>query len=199
MEYKLTDNGSGNTINVCENDKLKGLNIEIKGNNNQICIDEGFSCSDFFIRIWGNDNKVVIESHCKLNGRALFDGNEQLLHIGMGTTFERVGIVIAEGCNVEIGKDCMFSYGIQVRTSDAHSIIDINSKKRTNQSKGIKIGEHVWVGMDAIIQKGCCIPDDSIVGLRAVVNKSFFTKNIAISGIPAQIVKEGVTWDRKLI
>lgn len=197
--YSLVSNKEGNTVIINETVNASKLTIEIRGTGNKITIDECCTINETFIRFWGNNNNVHINRATKICGRFLFDGDEQQLIIGENTTFERVNIVLAEGCSVSIGKDCMLSFGIQIRTSDAHSVLDATTRARTNPSKNIIIDDHVWVGSEVIIQKGSVIPKNSIIGIRSVVSGVFINPNVAIAGTPAKIVKENVDWDRKLI
>ena len=66
-----------------------------------------------------------------------------------------------------------------------------------NRSKGIIIGNHVWVGNRVHILKNTVIPDNTIVGTKSIVNKPFEDTNTVIAGIPAQIVKKNINWDRR--
>ena len=93
----------------------------------------------------------------------------------------------------------MFSHGIIVRTSDAHPIYDITTKKIINKSKNIRIGNHVWIGQNATILKNVQIPDNCIIGASSLVTKSFNKNNVIIAGSPAKIVKSNVNWDRSAI
>lgn len=198
-DYILNEVGNNNVIDIAENVEASKLLVDIRGSNNSISIKNNCVINDLYIRFWGDDNCIEIGDSCKITGRFLFDGSNQKLKIGRLTTFERVGIVVAEGVSVSIGEDCMFSYGIQLRTTDAHSIIDLTTGKRSNQAQSLHVGNHVWVGAEAIIQKGTKIPNNSIVGIRSVVSGKFYNNNVAIAGVPAKIVKEMIDWDRKLI
>lgn len=66
----------------------------------------------------------------------------------------------------------MFSRKIEVRTTDAHSVIDIETRSRINKAESIHIGDHVWVGLSTIINKGAVIPSDNIIGANSFVNKN---------------------------
>ena len=100
--------------------------------------------------------------------------------------------------NIKIGKDCMFSWDILIRNSDGHMRFMILSQKSYLMKRGdIVIGDHVWVGRSTTILKKATIPSNSIVGIGAIVNKSFETNNIVIAGIPAKIVKRNVNWKRE--
>ena len=55
----------------------------------------------------------------------------------------------------------------------------------------------VWLGLRAIVSKGASIPDDSIVGAGAFVNKSFEEPGIVLAGSPAKVVRQNITWKRE--
>ncbi|GHV88631.1 hypothetical protein AGMMS50267_09910 [Spirochaetia bacterium] len=90
----------------------------------------------------------------------------------------------------------MLSYNINVLTSDAHLIFDKNTKEKINQNKDIIIGNHVWIGMNAMILKGVEIKDNSIIGAYSLVTKKFCNENIIVAGNPAKIIKENIEWQR---
>ena len=90
----------------------------------------------------------------------------------------------------------MFSANVTLRTGDSHSVTDLNGN-RINPSKGITIGEHVWVGNSVIITKGVIVSNDSIVGTGSVVTRKFEDSNVVLAGNPAVIVKKEISWNRK--
>lgn len=116
---------------------------------------------------------------------------------GRGTYFAgKIHLAAIEGTRIEIGNDCLFSSEIVFRTGDSHSILDMDGN-RINASKDIIVGNHVWVGHRALINKGVTIEDDSIIGTGAIVTRSFCEKNVVIAGVPAKIIKSNVNWDVK--
>jgi len=52
----------------------------------------------------------------------------------------------------------------------------------------VKIGDNVWIGMNAVILKGVTIGENSVVAAGAVVTKSV-EPNAIVAGNPAQVVK----------
>lgn len=91
----------------------------------------------------------------------------------------------------------MFSYDIDIRTGDSHSIINTISNERINYAKDIFIGNHVWVASHVSVLKGVHIFDNSIIASRSVVTKTFKEGNIIIGGIPAKKLKENVNWAKE--
>jgi len=53
----------------------------------------------------------------------------------------------------------------------------------------VKIGDNVWIGMNAVILKGVTIGDNSVVAAGAVVTKSV-PANTIVAGNPAVTVKK---------
>ena len=118
------------------------------------------------------------------------------LSIGSKTTWMNVFISFHEQGQINIGEDCMFSGDIRMDVSDMHSIIDIKSGNRINPAKNIHIGSHVWVGQGVFITKGVGIGDNVIIGAKSVVSKNIPSESLAV-GVPAKVIRKGVTWDRR--
>lgn len=118
------------------------------------------------------------------------------MDFGDYSTTVGVYILCQEGCNVRIGRHSMLSREIEIRTTDAHSVIDLETGNRLNTPADVIIGDHVWVGVGVILNKGTVIPNDTIVGAGAFVNKPFEEEHTAIAGAPAKVVRRGVTWNR---
>ena len=105
--------------------------------------------------------------------------------------------ICEDNAELIIGDDCMLSYGVEIWASDAHTIIDKDTKKLLNRvCKPVIIGNHCWLGCKAIITKNARLPNNTIVGVGSVVCKPFEQEYIALAGNPAKIVKENVDWER---
>ncbi|MCQ2581068.1 MAG: hypothetical protein MJ164_02755 [Alphaproteobacteria bacterium] len=96
--------------------------------------------------------------------------------------------------SLHIGKHVVFSYGIQIYTTDTHPIMDLNGNIINNTKSSVIIGDHVWIGAFAVLLKGAQIAPDSVVGHSAVVAKKFTDKNVVIAGNPAKIIKTDINW-----
>ena len=171
---RITLRGTGNAIEIANGCRLSGLSILITGNNNRIVLGEG---------ITGDSVEICVEDN----------GNQVL--IGKGTKFAgKIHLACTESTQILIGEDCLFSSNIVIRTGDSHSIVDMKGN-RINHAKSVEIGNHVWVGHRVLINKGAMIAENSIVGTGAIVTKQFNESNVVVAGIPAKIVKCGVSWD----
>ena len=85
-----------------------------------------------------------------------------------------------------------------LRTGDSHSILDMDGK-RINGARDIKIHDRVWLGHRVVVNKGCEIQSDTVVGANAVVTKSIERSNVIVAGCPARVIKENVSWDSRRI
>jgi acetyltransferase-like isoleucine patch superfamily enzyme len=197
--------GSGNTVRIREGSVLADhTRISVRGSGNTVEIGKGCSLRASSVFIAGNNNHVLFEGNNSAFGLDIHmeqDGNR--IEIGQGSTFhgregQHVEMVLEEATSIVIGQDCMFSNGIRMRTSDSHSITDLEGR-RLNPGKDIRIGDHCWIGLGAILLKGSSIPSRCIVGAGAVVNRGFEKENCIYAGNPAAAAKEGRDWDRKFI
>lgn len=126
-------------------------------------------------------------------------GDNNVISIGDGTTTGgNIQIEASEGCTVELGKDCMLSHNIKIYTTDSHSICDMEGK-RLNYAKDIHIGDHVWIGMDAMILKGSVVPEGCIIGANTTYSIQKESQKCSVFvGNPANIIKKDVVWKRQL-
>lgn len=102
-----------------------------------------------------------------------------------------------DNSEIYIGKCCMLSNNIVIRTSDSHPIYDKSTKKRLNSAKSVYIEDHVWIAAHASILKGCKIGAGAIIGLGSVVTRNIPESTIA-GGNPAKVLKENVYWNHSL-
>lgn len=88
---------------------------------------------------------------------------------------------------ITIGNDVTIAAFVTIRDSDSHQI---DNKEYT---KPIHIGNHVWIGTNAVILKGVNIGDNVVVAAGAVVTKDV-PSNCLVGGVPAKVIKKNITW-----
>lgn len=188
----------GNLKIQCEG--IAKIKKSVKGKNNHLIIEEGCILDNVSIHIVGNDNIIKFSKNVHIGPGCSFwtEGNNCKIIIGENTTFTQKVHFNAQEDNSEIvcGKDCMFSNTIIVRTSDSHAILNTETHKRINPAKNVIIGDHVWIAPSTTIMKGANIGSNTIVGSHTLVTKSV-PSNVLVVGMPAKVVKEGVTWSRE--
>ncbi|MFP5042062.1 acyltransferase [Parasediminibacterium sp. JCM 36343] len=129
-------------------------------------------------------NNVIIDPTCTI----LVPDNFSIGHNSSISAYT----VIYSAYGVEIGNNCLISSNCGI--SSINHII--NSANRVNDPKDIgqhckpvKIGNNVWIGMNACILPGITIGDNSIIGSGSVVSKNVPSNEIWV-GNPARKIKE---------
>lgn len=170
--------GINNVVNICEDAVLRNCTIKIFGDDNNINIGRNVSAHDLNLWIEDRDNRIEMGDYTTVHGRT--------------------HIACIEGTSITIGSDCMFSSNISIVTGDSHSILD-ETGTCINPSRDIIIGNHVWIGKENTILKGAMVRDNSIIGAKSLVTKTFNEENVIITGNPARIIKTNINWSRERI
>ena len=209
-EYsELTENANTNTVGVGS--------IFVKDTNIKAKIKINFGKT--------RGCKIYLGKEIQGNFSVVFRGNNSLVYIGNNTTLRDVQIrskqtddFIAVGNLVTttsknvwisgngsgkatpaiiIGDDCMFSYDVVIRNSDAHPVFDVETEVQINQPVGIvHIEPHVWIGEKVSVLKSVTVGACSILSLGAVVTKDVQRFSVA-HGVPAKVTARPNTfWAR---
>lgn len=180
--------------------EMKNSQITFNGKNNILCIEDGTVLSNSKI-IFNGENSVVYISKsihpCIINVTVY---NESVVFFGRNSYYNgAVNVIASERQNVITGDDCLFSFGIWIRTADPHLIYGIETKKRLNHSKSVYIGDHVWIGQSAMILKGCEFGSGSILGGGSVASGKKIPSNTSYVGNPAKLIQEGIFYSSKCV
>lgn len=141
----------------------------------------------------GNNSLVFLDTSDRNYSIALSVYNNNFCHIGSNNYFNgKLNLKCSEQSNIFIGDDCLFSFGVWVRTSDVHLIYNAKDYKRRNYSKSIFIGDHVWVGQDSKVWKGTYIGSGSIIATNAFTTGKKISSNSVWGGNPARLISSDV-------
>jgi len=201
MTEGFKDCGLRNHIELGANVALSGY---VLGNDNRIVVQGTSAKSTLHIGISGHGNHIRIGAESEIKGLGILCGNHVPSHrvqveIGDEFTIESGGrfYLYNSGNQVKIGARCMFSSGVTLRCGESpHLLFDKDSGDYLDQSEGVFIGDHVWVGEGAYLTKAVSIGDESVVGARAVVTRRFAHTHVALAGNPARVVRENLQWIR---
>ncbi len=192
--------GNNNQIKISDS-IVKNTSFDIHGENNTITIDSQTIVENLTFYIRGSNHRVSIGKNCRFikGGTIWIEERNCKLSIGDNNYIVNADISITEAnSSIEIGSNCMFANNIDIRNGDSHSIIDLTTGKRINQTQNIKIKDHVWLGAYSRILKGVTIHQDAVVGIASVVTKDV-PNNTVVAGIPAKVIKENTTWSSERI
>lgn len=157
-----------------------GENITIENN----CLVDGYA-----------KEKIIIANGSRLGAYSVVSSTSHPSKYGVGLTIgtnSAIGRFSEFGAagGIEIGDDVIM--GSYISFHSENHIFEDNSMLIREQgviSKGIKIGNNVWVGAKVTFLDGTKIGNNCVVAAGAVV-KGDFPDNVLIGGIPARILKE---------
>ena len=140
------------------------------------------------LRIMGGGHMEVCGDFMLAQGASVFVGKNAKLVVH-GKSFLNTNATLNCFQHIEIGEGCAISDNVCIADSDSH-IINGNVDA---VSASIMIGDHVWIGKNAIVLKGVTIGEGAVIGAGSVVAKSIPAHCLAV-GNPAHVIKENVTW-----
>ncbi|GGD22688.1 hypothetical protein GCM10011343_11100 [Flavobacterium orientale] len=128
----------------------------------------------------GSFSKLLSTSHFSKLGVGLKMGNNSA--IGDYTHFGAPG-------GIEIGDNVIMGSYISFH-SENHNFLDPSKLIREQgvTSRGIKLGNNIWVGAKVTFLDGCEVGNNSVVAAGAVVN-GVYPDNSVIGGVPAKVIK----------
>lgn len=105
----------------------------------------------------------------------------------------RARIVCAS--NISIGKSFRLGWDCLLMDTDWHSVYNIFTEEYSSKTKGIEIGNYVWLANGVSVMKGTYIPNFAIVAGKSLVNRKLEDEYSIYAGSPAKLVKKGVVRD----
>jgi acetyltransferase-like isoleucine patch superfamily enzyme len=153
------------------------------------------------MNLTGNRENIQIGSGCICRGliRVEAYGNGRLqvdpdVYIGDDTLISVVD-------SVEIGSYTLIAHGVQIFDNDSHPLRSADRELDYKIIRGhstvprppvgaaaVKIGRHVWLGLNCLIMKGVTVGDRAIVAPGSVVTDNVPEATL-VGGVPARPIK----------
>lgn len=195
---KLSD---GNTI--VGSPAFNNSKVRFWGKNNILYCENGITLNNSIIDFNGSNSLIYLGStRYKKYSLGVYINNNQVFYMGKNNYINDNGkltVVLSEEKHVYIGNECLLSTEIIIRNADPHLIYDVNTNKRTNETKSIFIGDHVWVGQRAVLLKGTQIDSGSIIGAMSVVANKKIPHNTSWAGNPAKQIGKDIFWNGNVV
>ena len=173
-------------------DLRKGSTIEF--------IDDGFlvfGTERSSFRGWATRSKLYLLKNSRLVLKGYNEiGRGSLIWILEGGTISFGGGGYTAGNNliiakesVVIGSNCQIAFGVTISDHDFHKTY--TNGIQNNETLPVKIGDGVWIGMNATILKGVSVGDGAIIAAGSVVTKDIPSHSM-VAGVPAKVIKTDV-------
>lgn len=183
-------------LNESSGSEFLSSSVQFTGTGNVLFIEDGAKLRNSKLRFMGNDAVIYIRKSPRFARVIASVFHESVFYLGPGSSFtSEARFLPTERKHVIIGSDAMFSSRVAFRTADPHLIYSAGDHQRVNQSKSVWVGDHVWLGEDALFLKGARIGSGSIIAARSVVTKTV-PSNSTAAGVPARIVGRNIFWTR---
>ncbi len=198
-ELKKLKNKNNNTL-IGTIPYMENSSIQFIGNNNILYCEDGVKILNSSI-VFNNDNSLIYLSKSKDPYKLHVDiYNNSVFYMGRDNYINGViNMSLSERKHCFIGNDSIFSFGIWFRTSDPHLIYSTVDKNRLNNSKSIYLGDHVWIGQNALILKGTKVESGSIIAAMSVSSNKLINNNSSWGGNPIRKIKDDIFWDRSSV
>lgn len=156
------------------------------GNN---CTIEKYVSLDCYAK-----NDVMFGNTVKIGSFSIISCTSHLSKYGKGLRIGDncgIGEFSFLGCagGITIGNDVIMGPYVSFH-SENHNFSDYSKLIREQgvKSKGIILGNNIWVGAKVTFLDGCEVGDNSVVAAGSVV-RDIFPPNVVIGGVPAKILK----------
>ena len=175
----ITFKGQGNLLFIEDGVSLRNSSIVFEGDNGVVYLSSSRKKLTVHLNIWDNSSFFI-------------GGNAYTNPSGGG-----IHAVASERRAIVIGDDALMSFGIWMRTSDPHLVYGVDSMSRLNEGKNIIVGDHVWLGQEALLLKGTVVGSGSIVSARAVCANKAIPSNTSWAGNPARMIATNVFFSKQ--
>ncbi len=127
---------------------------------------------------------VVIGDRCAIAAQAFLHGP---ITLGDEVSVNARATLDGGAKGITIGRGTRIASGVAIYAFDHGLAPDRSIREQPVTSRGIQIGEDVWIGANAGITDGVCIGDHAVVAMGAVVTRDVPPWAI-VGGVPARVI-----------
>lgn len=134
-------------------------------------------------------NNVKIGDGTKIAGGVkIFGSPDAILEVGKGCYFGLNTIVEGYNAKVVIGDNVSFAQNVNLMSGSGPNASEKMQKIFPIRKGAVTIGDHSWIGANAIIMPNVTLGKYCIVGAQSFVTSSFPDFSI-IGGVPAKLIR----------
>lgn len=146
--------------------------------------------------VTGAGATIFVGPDCEITAGSLYCGGGSSVVFNGGLTATWGAVIDARnGGSIVAERDQLWATNVYVATDDMHRLEDLATGARINPfGAHIQFGQHVWLGRDATVTGHVDIGDGAVVGMQSMVRGQKVPPNTAVGGVPARVLREGITW-----
>lgn len=127
-------------------------------------------------------------SDCVISSFTKIKASDGELVLGRRSSVEFGSFIASGSAGIHIGENCMIGPNVSIiGNSYDYSKKGVNLEDLGKTSKGIRIGNNVWIGAGSIILDGSVIGDDTIIVANSLINRKYKGSEI-LQGSPAKSI-----------
>lgn len=131
--------------------------------------------------VFGRGSDITLGSRLISDGRMVMivdDGAS--LRIGSGVYFNEQAMISCKG-SIHIGDGCKFGPNVKLFDNN-HRFDPVNGVTNAHSVGSISIGDHSWIGANAVILKGAQIGRNCVIGAGCVVSGTIPDGSVVTQG-----------------
>lgn len=124
------------------------------------------------LRVFGKGASIELGDYCELSGTS----------------------ITARSCSIMLGSHVLIGPNCAITDSDFHAHWPASERSINpgmENDAPVRIGDHVWIGMNTLVLKGVDIGACSIIGAGSVVTRNI-PPNCIACGVPARVIKSNI-------
>ncbi|AYA37196.1 acyltransferase [Hymenobacter oligotrophus] len=135
-------------------------------------------------------NNIKIGNNVKIaKGCSVFGSAEFILHVGESTYIGPHSFIQGYAAAIEIGNFVSIAQHVNIMSSSGPNASPLMQKYFPIVKKNVKIGDHSWIGANAVIMPGVILGKFCVVAANSFVNNCFDDFSV-VGGNPARLIKK---------
>ena len=126
--------------------------------------------------------------NCEIGSFAKIKSSAGKLEIGENTEIANFVFIASDVAGITIGDYCMIGPSVSI-IGNSYKYDELNKPTLLQEktSKGIKIGNNVWLGSGVTVLDGSQVDDGCIVSSNSVIS-GHIPKNSIVNGVPGKVI-----------
>lgn len=126
--------------------------------------------------------------NCEIGSFTKIKSSAGKLEIGKNTEIANFVFIASDQGGISIGEYCMIGPSVSIiGNSYKYDELDKPTLLQEKTSKGIKIGNNVWLGSGVTILDGSQVDDGCIISSNSVIS-GHIPKNSIVNGVPGKVI-----------